>query len=189
MASEARAGGAAVLERLEQDHQHLSRVMDVFDAQLAKLGRDDEDVDWNLMGEIIAYVQEYPDAVHHPLEDQLFDKVLDKGLTPAERELVHFNLSQHAQIISSTQRLADEIGDILNDIVVPMAAVREHGRRYLEMQRNHMHNEHRHLFPLAKRLLSDDDWTDVAQVLIEQQDPLFKLQLGRYEALYRHVAD
>ena len=57
------------------------------------------------------------------------------------------------------------------------------------MQRNHMHNEHRHLFPLAERLLSDDDWTDVAQVLIEQQDPLFKLQLGRYEALYRHVAD
>lgn len=189
MATEALDDGAAVMERLEQDHQHLSRVIDVFEAQLAKLGSDDEDVDWNLMEEIIAYLQEYPDAVHHPLEDHLFDKVLHKGLSPAERELVHFNLSQHANIISLTQRLADEIGSILNDIVVPVDALREHGRRYLEMQRDHMRNEDRHLFPLAAGLLNDDEWTDVAQVLTEQQDPLFKLRLGRYEALYRHVAD
>ncbi len=179
---------ALVLSRLEEDHHHLSKVMRVLEAQLARRNDDDEEVDWSLLAEVLAYVSEYPDAVHHPLEDRMFDKVLDKGLTPAERELVHFNLSQHAEIIGATSRLAADIDRILNDIVVPIDVVVEHCERYLDMQRSHMRNEQVHLFPLAQRLLEEADWREIAEELARQEDPMFKLRQGRYDSLYDHVS-
>ena len=177
-----------VLGRLEEDHHHLTKVMRVLEAQLARRDSDDDDVDWSLLAEVLAYVSEYPDAVHHPLEDRMFDKVLDKGLTPAERELVHFNLSQHAEIIGATAQLSADIDRILNDIVVPIEVVVDHCRRYLDMQRSHMRNEQVHLFPLAERLLDDDDWREIAQELESHEDPMFKLRQGRFDSLYDHVS-
>ena len=119
----------------------------------------------------------------------MFDRVLDKGLTPAERELVHFNLAQHAEIIGATQKLAEDINNILNDIVVPIDQVQDHFSRYLELQRLHMRNENTHLFPLANRLLSANDWSEIATEVASHADPMFDLQQAKFESLYESIAN
>jgi hemerythrin-like domain-containing protein len=174
-----------LLQRLKEDHQHISQVLDTLEKELQ--GSDTHDVDWNMVENIMTYLQDYPDGVHHPLEDQLFDRVLDKGLTPAERELVHFNLAQHAEIIGASHRLAQDVQSILNDIVVPFDEVQAHFRRYLEIQRLHMRNEKTHLFPLAHRLLSADEWADVGTDALSQADPLFEARLEKYAGLYSYI--
>ena len=174
-----------LLQRLNEDHQHISQVLDALENELQ--ANDTQDVNWNIVEDIMAYLQDYPDAVHHPLEDQLFDRVLDKGLTPAERELVHFNLAQHAEIIGASHRLAQDVRNILNDIVVPIDQIQSHFLRYLELQRLHMRNEKTHLFPLAQRLLSADEWAEVGSAALCQTDPLFEARLEKYTGLYRYI--
>ena len=174
-----------VMRRLQDDHVHIAAVMDALEKALSP--PPDGEVDWDAVGTILDYLQEYPDAVHHPLEDQMFDRVLDKGLTPAERELVHFNLAQHAEIISATQKLAADINNILNDIVVPIDQVQEHFKRYLELQRIHMRNENTHLFPLAVRLLSETDWSEIATEVASHADPMFDQQQTRFASLYQSI--
>jgi len=182
-------GGATptndVMRQLEEDHLRIAKVLDALEHAL-RLDEHD-DVNWNLVADIISYLQEYPDSVHHPLEDQLFDRVLDKGLTPAERELVHFNLAQHAEIIGATQRLARDVNDILSDIVVPFDQLLDHFKRYLELQRLHMRNEIHHLFPLAERMLGDDDWREVAAEVATHADPMFDLNVGKFAGLYNYI--
>jgi len=173
------------MQRLDGDHARMAEVLDALEQALQV--DDDEGVNWDLVADIISYLQEYPDAVHHPLEDQLFDRVLDKGLTPAERELVHFNLAQHAEIIGATQRLADDIGSILSDIVVPFDQVQEHFKRYLELQRIHMRNEIHHLFPLAERLLAEEDWQEVAAQAAAHADPMYDLHQEKFTGLYEYI--
>jgi hemerythrin-like domain-containing protein len=176
-----------LLQRLNEDHEHISQVLDALENELQ--ASDTHDVDWRIVDDIMTYLQDYPDAVHHPLEDQLFDRVLDKGLTPAERELVHFNLAQHAEIIGASHQLAQDVHNILNDIVIPIGQVQAHFLRYLEIQRLHMRNEQTNLFPLAQRLLSVDEWREVGAVALSQTDPLFEAQLEKFAGLYKYITD
>jgi hemerythrin-like domain-containing protein len=176
-----------VLGRLNEDHSRMVKVLDALEQALDVDEHDD--VNWSLVADIISYLQEYPDTVHHPLEDQLFDRVLDKGLTPAERELVHFNLAQHAEIIGATQKLEREINSILRDIVVPFDQLREHFKRYLELQRLHMRNEINHLFPLAERLLAEEDWREVAADAASHVDPMFDLRTEKFTGLYDYITN
>ncbi len=173
--------------RLEDDHLHIARVLEALERALSV--PPDEDVNWEIVADIISYLQEYPDTVHHPVEDQLFDRVLDKGLTPAERELVHTNLAQHAEIIGATVQLERDVGQILNDIIVPMDQLQDHFKRYLELQRAHMRNEIHHLFPLAERQLAEEDWQAIAAQTATQADPMFELNLGKFASLYEFVAE
>ena len=174
-----------VMARLEKDHVRIARVLENLERLLAP--GNDSDINWEIVADIISYLQEYPDTVHHPVEDQLFDRVLDKGLTPAERELVHTNLAQHAEIIGATAQLAGDIQQILNDIVVPLPQLQNHFKHYVELQRVHMRNEVQHLFPLAERQLGADDWHDIAQQMTAQADPLFEQNLDKFAALYRFI--
>jgi hemerythrin-like domain-containing protein len=173
------------MARLEKDHVRIARVLENLERVL--LTDDESDINWEIVADIISYLQEYPDAVHHPVEDQLFDRVLDKGLTPAERELVHNNLAQHAQIIGATAELARDIQQILNDIVVPVPQLQAHLQDYLTLQRAHMRNEVQHLFPLAERQLGADDWQDIALQTAAHADPLFEQDLDKFAALYRFI--
>lgn len=176
---------STVLQRISDDHRHITLALDALELQLDMDGNDD--VNWNIICDILTYLQEYPDAVHHPLEDQLFDLVLDKGLTPAERELVHFNLAQHAEIIDASRQLADDVDNILNDVVVPIDRLYSHFERYLDIQRLHLRNETTHLLPMAQRLLSAEDWAEVGAQAMVHADPLFELQLEKYKGLYDYI--
>lgn len=178
---------AKVMARLNDDHFHIGTVLNALDKVFKKF--PDEDIDWVIVSDILAYLQEYPDTVHHPLEDQMFDRVLDKGLTPAERELVHFNLAQHAEIIGATVQLDRDVAQILNDIVVPIDKVLDHFDRYLELQRLHMRNENTHLFPLAERLLVESDWRDVELEYVSHVDPLFTLRQGKFSSLFDYITE
>lgn len=179
-----------VLQHLSDDHRHITEVLDALQRQLMAGDESelDHEVDWQIVSDILSYLQEYPDAIHHPLEDQLFDRVLDKGLTPAERELVHFNLAQHAEIVGATHRLAADVDNILNDIVVPVEQLHDHFVHYLELQRIHMRNENIHLFPLAQRLLTNQEWNEVGTEVLSGADPMFQLQLGKYASLYDYIS-
>ena len=174
-----------VLQKLNDDHKHIATVLDALEQELRD--SDDHDTDWLIVNDLVSWLQEYPDAVHHPLEDQMFDRVLDKGLTPAERELVHFNLAQHAEITAATHKLATDVDSILNDIVVPLNQLNEHFERYVETQRIHMRNENTNLFPLAQRLLSEADWAEVGAEAALHRDPMFELKLEKYTDLYNYV--
>ena len=176
-----------LMDRLNNDHFHIATVMNALDKMFAAF--PDEDIDWNAVSDMLSYLQEYPDTVHHPLEDQLFDRVLDKGLTPVERELVHANLAQHAEIINATLRLDQDVNQILNDTVVPISKVLEDFERYIELQRTHMRNENTHLFPLAQRLLSEEDWRDVEAEYASHVDPMFALKQGKFASLFEYITE
>jgi hemerythrin-like domain-containing protein len=177
--------GMRVINRLEQDHQRTSTLLGLLQQTLATKG----DVDWLLTRDIIAYLQDYPDKVHHPLEDHLFDLVLDKGLPPAECELVRKNLRQHAQIMTATDQLAQEVEQILADIAVPIDHLKARIEHYISLQTAHMNGERDHLFPLAYVKLSESDWHSIQLLLDEgQPDPLTTPASGRFRRLYDCVS-
>ena len=63
-----------LLERLNQDHRHLSRLLNLFDALLDRFHEGNEP-DFELMCEMLEYMESYADQVHHPSEEMIFDRL------------------------------------------------------------------------------------------------------------------
>lgn len=153
--------GHPVLARLQRDHRSMARVLDVLEAQRNLLGTD-EGADYMVMEQALAYLSVYADGVHHPLEDRVFDQILDKGLTPPERALVLGNLNQHVEICEATDKARADMTLILNDVVIPMQKLADDLDAYVKLQKLHMRIEQTQIFPLAVRTLKASDWEQAA---------------------------
>ena len=177
----------SLLARLHDDHRRLARLMAVLEHQAQLLEEDGDGPDYDLLTNLLEYIGDYPDAVHHPMEDQLFERLVNKGLTPSEMKLVSVNLRQHAEIIEATRTLAADVATVMSGAVISGRSLQQHARDYVELQRSHMINEEERLFPLAERMLGDDDWEQVAASIDNQHDPLFERTEDRFRYLYRYI--
>ena len=144
-----------LLERLSRDHARIAGVI----RHLSELAEDPTgQPDWDRLDELIGFLDYYADSVHHPLEDRLFDHLVNKGLTPTERHLVFRNLGQHEELISMTGRLAAQVAEGRNGRIVDVAAFLEDVSAYVALQRRHMRFEENQLFPLLDQAFDYGDW-------------------------------
>ncbi len=64
-----------VMDKLHADHAHIARLMSLLEEQI-QLIHAEENPDAPLMQDIMAYMTHYPDLIHHPLEDLIFEHVI-----------------------------------------------------------------------------------------------------------------
>jgi len=63
------------------------------------------------------------------------------------------------------------------------------GLEYVTFYRSHMKMEERELFPLARTLLRDDDWTQIGVAIGSTEDPIFGPQVeARYRTIHQLIA-
>ncbi len=178
----------AVLERLRQDHLRFARILRKleWEADLLSVG---EGPDYSLLATIVEYLRTYADTVHHPTEDKVFERLLHKGLTPAESHMVFLNLGKHQEIIALTQKLQDEIETILNGNTLLARKLLGDIQQYLLQQRRHISFEEFHLFPRVESRLNDADWNLIDAELMLGPDPLFDSKLEKFRTLYEYIIE
>jgi hemerythrin-like domain-containing protein len=145
----------ALLDRLGSDHARIAQVVREF---MELSDAVEPTPNWLRLGELIEFLDYYADQVHHPLEDRLFDRLVDKGLTPTERHLVFKNLGQHQEIRAMTERLASQISVAIEGGAISRDDFVETAAEYVNLQRRHMRFEESHLFPLLEAELENKDW-------------------------------
>lgn len=177
-----------VIERLHTDHGRLARVLEVME----RLGRGLEDIvpsDYETLISALDYVAEYPDAIHHPLEDRVFGRLLELDLSDTERDDVRTNAARHAELADATRTLQRDLDARLERSGITADEFRADIDRYVSMQREHMAFEESRVFPLAERRFTEADWQKLDREDALARDPLYDQQASSYRLLYRHVAD
>ena len=158
-----------LIERLGRDHAKIADVV----RQLAVLADSPAgEPDWEQLGDLVGFLQYFADRVHHPLEDKLFDLVVNKGLTPTERHLVFRNLDQHQEIRGLTDSLIAQISAARGGGTVDAGDFMTSLAAYVALQRRHMRFEESHLFPLLEGVLDNTDWNALAGDLEQEASPL-----------------
>jgi hemerythrin-like domain-containing protein len=155
---------AVLIERLGGDHAKISGVVRELEALTDTLAAEP---DWAQLADLLEFLEYFADRVHHPLEDRLFDLVVNKGLTPAERHLVFRNLGQHREIKGLTASLTALAREALGGGTVDTGDFREKLSDYVALQRRHMRFEESHLLPLLAGALDDRDWNALTGILQE----------------------
>lgn len=161
---------AELLDRLTQDHRHLARVLDLLDDLLDRFHAGDEP-DYELMCEMLEYIESYADQVHHPNEEDIFDRL--RAHTDERYPVLDRLTDQHLQLTRINKQFRQSLEGIVHEEVLRRDQVEVQGRELVEALREHLDLEEREAFPLARERLSAGDWDRLLATTSSHEDPLF----------------
>ena len=167
------------------DHVNFARLLNLLEGELDLL-RDAGSPHYQLMLDIMYYMTHYSDVLHHPNEDLVFARIKarDERAGPAIDALT----SQHAQLREMGEALVHALDDVVNGSIASREHVEATARAYVSALRAHMRTEEGEILPLAARVLSESDWTDINTAIADVEDPLFGAQLhDRYARLRQEI--
>jgi hemerythrin-like domain-containing protein len=143
--------------------ERLRRELDVF-----AVG---ERPNYALMLDILAYLGEYCDRVHHPREDAAF-ACLARRLPELQLPLARLQ-QEHRVIAHAGDELRGLLSAIADGALAPRAEVEAAAATYLVYYRSHIDHEEREILGRAAAALRKDDWEAVRNAASRGDDPLF----------------
>ncbi|MGI9249185.1 MAG: hemerythrin domain-containing protein [Woeseiaceae bacterium] len=173
---------------LQDEHRYMNLLLETLEEELQVSGLSAPE-DYFLMQDIVCYLHDYPDEVHHPTEDLLFD-ILVRRKPDTEKDVARLR-RDHDKLSENTA----EIMQLLDDAAeqhTPEAAETVRGalNKYIGRLRRHMRFEEAELFPGAVQCLANKDWRAIESRLDAVQDPLFGPAVARdYRVLYEYFAN
>lgn len=178
---------SALLNRLGEDHRRLARLMNLLESLLDRFNAGDEP-DYEMMAELLEYMIDYSDQVHHPSEDLIFERLL--AVSDEGHEVLRRLMHQHEALAQLNRRFRDSLEGIVHEEVLSREEVELQGRAVLAGLREHMILEDTQAFPIAAKALTAEDWADIEARAPSVQDPIFgHADPERFRAIYAHLKD
>jgi len=178
----------APIVTLSDEHRYMNLLVQTLDEHLESMNEPTMG-DYFLMQDIVRYMHDYSDTVHHPTEDLMFEKLVKRN--PAREKDVARLRREHRFLDENTSQLMDLLRVAAERQTAEDAkSVRDAASTYIHRLRRHMQFEERELFPNATRCLAGKDWHDIEARLEASEDPLFGKSVQReYRVLYEYFAD
>lgn len=174
-----------ILQELHQDHVNLGRILELLQKQL-DLIRCGGEVNLHVLGEIIDYMQSYPDLIHHPREDAIFRVYRDRYA--AGLEVIDRLMEEHQTLIAGTEELKGWINQWEHDSPVPRERLAVLIADYLSRQWEHLNLEEGSVYKRLAGALTDTDWAEIESILPQGSDPLFgDMTRQRYQHIFDQV--
>jgi len=174
-----------ILAELHQDHVNLSRLLNVLERELYVFRRQGTP-DYPLMLDVVDYVENYPDLIHHPREDIIFKVYLERG-RKGEETLLRL-MDEHQVLVRLSRDMRNLLEQLVQGSIIPRRMLEDAVADYLIRQRGHLDAEEGDVFALLNRALKAEDWERIAQSIPSAADPLFGEQVNqRYRAIFRQI--
>lgn len=185
---------SGVMQILRRDHQRLGVVLERVEGELGSRNKlDGLSFDPQRRQRLLAmlsFLHEYADRVHHPLESRLFDRLIEKGLTPLERRVVFVTMSQHEEILGDLLSLQEALRSLPEHRQSPVGeGLQARAQRYLDGQKRHLHFEDSQLLPLICARLTAEDWCDMERELSVQISILREVCEADLLPVFRAILD
>lgn len=175
-----------VMDKLHSDHAHIARLMNMLEEQI-HLIHAEENPDAALMQDIMAYMTHYPDLIHHPLEDLIFEHIV--RLDPSAREILQALSEEHDRLAQAGHQLKASVDCLESEALVRRAQLDQQSSEYVALIRAHMQQEEEYAFPLARKLLDEDEWDQIRSEFRVKDHEVFGAALdGHYASLYQAIS-
>jgi branched-chain amino acid transport system ATP-binding protein len=172
---------------LRKEHEEITSVVESMQRHARETASGLVSPDFALLASMLHFLEEYPEAVHHPLEDALIFSVLKSRGGPvhplvAELEAEH---QHHGAALLQLQRA------LVRYLAGVKGSAEEFAQRvdeYAAQQAAHMQKEEDFIIELAGPILNYEDWEAVALGFGRQVNPLLGGEpSGRFEQLRSHL--
>jgi len=167
---------AETMNQLRADHRNLVVLLDILDVEAARLGSQGEP-DYSLVADIMAYMAQYSDTVHHPKEDLIYEHI-HAHHKDIEQGLAHIK-KDHNSLEKTCGNIREIVESIEDARCVNREALGSALENYSKSLRTHMYWEEKELFKLADSLVDDEAWTVLLSSKGIKPDPLFGNKVER----------
>ena len=174
-----------ILEQLRTDHENVATLLDILEDQVERV-RKAENADYDLMRDIMHYMTTYPDGFHHPVEDAVIEKLVERD--PGNRDMALGVVKEHTDLARKSQSFLDMLLKVVDGEIVLRKDIVARGVDYIQFLRSHMQREEQRLFPLAESLLSDRDWKEISETIEHRRDPVFgEIVDAQFRSIYQFI--
>lgn len=169
------------------EHMYFGRLLERLQKELDVFATGEGRPNYELMLDIVTYLREFSDQVHHPREDVAFERLARQR---PEMQLRLARLQQEHRVIAHAgEELRQHLSAILDGGVVPRAALEAAAATYLLYYANHIAREEEQVLGCAADALDDADWAAVRDAVRLTKDPLFGPEpQERFRQLRRSLA-
>lgn len=166
-----------ILDYLQVDHRNMRQLLRILDEELQAYETRGS-ADFDLMKQIMEYTLHYPSLIHHPREEMLFRRLLERD-SPS-KALVGDLTREHEELARLTHRFAAALHNVAHDVELPRALFTKLADEYVMRSRHHMETEEKKFFPRLLAVFSDEDWADFDGLVARGYDPLFGTTIEKY---------
>jgi hemerythrin-like domain-containing protein len=177
---------ASIVARWHAEHRRFERLLGRLQKEL-DLFATGAQPNYVLMLDILGYLRDFSDRVHHPREDAAF-ACLARRLPDLQLPLARLQ-QEHRVISHAGETLRSQLTAILDGALMPRADVEAAAATYLVYYRSHIAHEEGEILGRAAAALSQEDWDTVRHALPHDEDPLFgPTPQERFRRLRREMA-
>lgn len=175
-----------LIEAWRLDHSYFNRLLALLQKQVDAFHFGNQ-ANYDLMLDIISYLRDYSDEMHHPREDVAFARM---AAHCPDLELTLSRLVQEHRIIAQAgETLRKHLEAVLADAIVPKAQIEVAAATYLVYYGNHIAKEEEDVLPRAAQVLTPADWEAISNAVPQRHDPVFGVSSDeRYKVLRRQIA-
>ena len=171
---------------LRDEHRSISAVLQCLQ-QLTRLAQDPAiKPDFAVFRAMIYYIDNFPERLHHPKEDNyLFARLLRRS--DAARALVEKLMAEHvegARLVRELERAVLAFEETWPRGAEDLAAA---VNAYAEFHWTHMRCEEQELLPLAETALIEEDWKAIEAAFAGNADPIADLRDQDFDKLFTRI--
>jgi branched-chain amino acid transport system ATP-binding protein len=134
---------------------------------------------------VFDYIESFVDQAHHPKEDGYLFRLVRQRSDRADT-LLSLLEADHQNGPANLKALRASMGRAAQGATTEFTQAL---RDYTQGLKNHIRIEERDLIPIAKEVLTADDWTEINRAFLDNKDPLFGEQARQeFRELYHRIA-
>ncbi len=173
---------------LKSEHRSLSAVLHGL-KQLAKDARDaGVRPEFKVFRAMLRYIDEYPERLHHPKEDEyLFARLALRA--PQARKLIDELQAEHVQGAGLVRELERALIFFEDGWPAGAREFQAAADAYADFHWKHMRKEEEQLLPLAEQHLQPEDWKAIDAAFAGNTDPILGIRERDFEQLFTRIAN
>ncbi|AXY01892.1 cation-binding protein [Vibrio alfacsensis] len=174
-----------MIERIRREHGYMVRLLAILRHKLNEI-KQEHAINYSLVSEIVDYLSNHSEKVHHPKEDILYHYFLEHY---GQQKTIENLELEHKELAEKTKQFALIVEMILQDAVVPQEMFTQQLEDFITTQKRHLDLEERQILPLIEELFTSEDWLNVESQWQEgEDDPVFGDTIAdRYKQLAERV--
>jgi len=178
----------SALSIIRDEHRSISAVLHGL-KQLAKAAEDPSvKPEFEVFRAMIYYIDQFPERLHHPKEDQyLFPRLAKRA--PQAVALIDELSAEHVKGAKLVRDLEQALIGLEVGWAGGSAAFRAAIDVYADFHWSHMRKEEEQLLPLAERFLTEEDWRAIDDAFAGNNDPIADLREQDFDKLFTRIVN
>lgn len=176
------------IQILKSEHRSIAAVLHGL-KELARMAQDSAvRPDFRALRSMIRYIDEYPERLHHPKEDEhLFARLLARA--PEAKALIDELQAEHEQGARLVRELERALVFLEDGWPAGVREFQQAADAYAEFHWQHMRKEEQQVLPLAEKKLSAEDWKAIDAAFAANRDPVEGVRERDMEALFTRIVN